>query len=229
MLAAATLAEAEAPTVCRHTDAQNADHHVRREAILVRRGEVAPGGKGGDRRSTDKLSVGYAKRTAADLGVDERTVRRDLARGKNIAPDVLADVGGTTLASLVAEARAYAANIAPAQAAFDAADEAWVKSTDKVLDRALGAQRAQLEQAWSDHVDRFLSIAEKILTLPATTPDALWRHVRTYAELLDPIVGEQDYDTALQRLPKESLLTIIDRLINEHAGVVSLRARRSGL
>lgn len=79
------------------TDAQRADHHVRREAILVRRGEVAPGGKGGDRRSTDKLSVGYAKKAAADLGVDERTVRRDLARGKNIAPDVLAEVSGTKL------------------------------------------------------------------------------------------------------------------------------------
>jgi len=68
------------------TDAQRADHHVRREAILIRMGEVATGGKGGDRRSTDKLSVGYATRTAADLGVDERTVRRDLRRGKNIAP-----------------------------------------------------------------------------------------------------------------------------------------------
>lgn len=79
------------------TDAQRAEHHVRREEILVRKGEVAKGGKGGDRRSTDKLSVGYAKKAAADLGVDERTVRRDLARGKKIAPDVLAKVAGTDL------------------------------------------------------------------------------------------------------------------------------------
>jgi ParB-like chromosome segregation protein Spo0J len=79
------------------TDAQRADHHVRREAILVRMGEVAAGGKGGDRRSTDKLSVGYATKAAADLGVDERTVRRDLRRGKNIAPDVLAEVAGTDM------------------------------------------------------------------------------------------------------------------------------------
>lgn len=60
-------------------------------------GEVAAGGKGGDRRSTDKLSVGYATRAAADLGVDERTVRRDLRRGKNIAPEVLAEVAGTDM------------------------------------------------------------------------------------------------------------------------------------
>lgn len=79
------------------TDAQRADHHVRREAILIRRGEVAAGGRGGDRRSTDKLSVGYATTAAASLGVDERTIRRDLARGKKIAPEVLAEVSGTDL------------------------------------------------------------------------------------------------------------------------------------
>lgn len=79
------------------TDAQRADHHVRREVILVRRGEVARGGKGGDRRSTDKLSVGYATKTASDLGVDGRTIRRDLRRGKNIDADVLAEVAGTDM------------------------------------------------------------------------------------------------------------------------------------
>lgn len=35
--------------------------------------------------------------TATDLGVDERTIRRDLARGKKIDPDVLAEVSGTDL------------------------------------------------------------------------------------------------------------------------------------
>ena len=39
----------------------------------------------------------YAKQAAETLGVDERTVRRDLARGKNITPDVLAEVAGTAL------------------------------------------------------------------------------------------------------------------------------------
>lgn len=75
------------------SDAQRADHHVRREAILVRRGQVSKG-RGGDQ--TDKLSVrSYATTAAADLGVDERTIRRDLRRGKNIDPDVLAQVAGT--------------------------------------------------------------------------------------------------------------------------------------
>ena len=69
-----------------NTDAQRADHHVRREAILVRMGEVQT--NGGDRKS-DGQNVrlkSYAKQSAEQLGVDERTVRRDLRRGKNIAP-----------------------------------------------------------------------------------------------------------------------------------------------
>jgi len=77
------------------TDAQRADHHTRREAILIRRGEArettAHSG-----RNADKLSA-YSKKAAADLGVDERTIRRDLARGKKIEPDVLAEVSGTSL------------------------------------------------------------------------------------------------------------------------------------
>lgn len=47
-------------------------------------------------RNADKLSA-YSKQAAASLGVDERTVRRDLARGKNIAPDILSEVAGTDL------------------------------------------------------------------------------------------------------------------------------------
>lgn len=77
------------------TDAQRADHHVRREAILVRKGLVSVGSRGGDRRSNDKLS--YGTQTAAALGVDKRTVQRDLARGKNISPEILAEVTGTDL------------------------------------------------------------------------------------------------------------------------------------
>jgi predicted DNA-binding protein (UPF0251 family) len=80
------------------TDAQRADHHVRREEILVRRGEVSAPGQGGNRRSNDNLSLGsYASQAADSLGVNRRTVERDLKRGKNIAPDVLADVAGTDL------------------------------------------------------------------------------------------------------------------------------------
>ena len=79
------------------TDAQRADHHVRRETILVRMGEVKT--STGPNKVTDKLSAtrSYATRAAADLGVDERTVRRDLRRGKNISPDVLADIAGTDM------------------------------------------------------------------------------------------------------------------------------------
>lgn len=79
------------------TDAQRADHHTRREAILIRRGEVRP--HGGDRKSNGQNVhlKSYAEKTAEDLGVDGRTVRRDLARGKKIEPDVLAEVSGTSL------------------------------------------------------------------------------------------------------------------------------------
>lgn len=78
------------------TDAQRADHHVRREAILIKRGEVKDAPKGGRPGNLDKLSK-YSAQAAADLGVDERTIRRDLARGKKIAPEVLAEVSGTDL------------------------------------------------------------------------------------------------------------------------------------
>lgn len=78
------------------TDAQRADHHVRREEILKRKGLVKDAPKGGRPKNSDKLSA-YSAKAAADLGVDERTVRRDLARGKKIAPDVLSEVAGTEL------------------------------------------------------------------------------------------------------------------------------------
>lgn len=78
------------------TDAQRADHHVRREAILVRMGEVSThGGKRG--QDAKSASCSYADRAAADLGVSKRTVQQDLRRGKNIAPDVLAEVAGTDM------------------------------------------------------------------------------------------------------------------------------------
>lgn len=77
------------------SDAQRAEHHARREAILKRRGDVRAG-PGQPKKNSDKLSS-YSARAAADLGVDERTVQRDLARGKKIDPEVLAEVTGTDL------------------------------------------------------------------------------------------------------------------------------------
>ncbi|MFO0531032.1 MAG: hypothetical protein ACK5XY_03745 [Brevundimonas sp.] len=63
---------------------------MRREEILIRKGVTRRTSRHSG-RNADNLSA-YSKKAAADLGVDERTVRRDLARGKKIAPDVLAEV-----------------------------------------------------------------------------------------------------------------------------------------
>lgn len=63
------------------SDAQRADHHKRREAILVKRGLVKDAPKGGRPGNGDKLSS-YAAQAAAALGVHERTVQQDLQPGK---------------------------------------------------------------------------------------------------------------------------------------------------
>jgi len=49
--------------------------------------------KTGPNKVSDNLSS-YSDRAASDLGVDKRTVQRDLRRGKNIDADVLAEVSG---------------------------------------------------------------------------------------------------------------------------------------
>lgn len=77
------------------SDAQRADHHVRREEILKRKGLVSKG-RGGDQSEKSSLRS-YASQASETLGVTKRTVEKDLARGKNIAPDVLAEVAGTDL------------------------------------------------------------------------------------------------------------------------------------
>ena len=76
------------------TDAQRADHHVRREEILKRKGLVHAGQ--GRPKKGDKLSS-YSEQAAEAFGVDQRTVKRDLRRGKNISPEVMAEVAGTAL------------------------------------------------------------------------------------------------------------------------------------
>ncbi len=72
-----------------------ADHHVRREEILKRKGLVSKG-RGGDQSEKSSLRS-YAAQASETLGVTKRTVEKDLARGKNITPDVLAEVAGTDL------------------------------------------------------------------------------------------------------------------------------------
>lgn len=79
------------------TDAQRADHHKRRAAILEKKKLVRP--HGGDRKSsrqnTDLKS--YAAQAAETLGVHPDTVRRDMKRARDITSDVLAEVTGTAL------------------------------------------------------------------------------------------------------------------------------------
>lgn len=79
------------------TDAQRAEHHVRREEILKRKGLVKDAPKGGrPGKNSDNLPT-YSAQAAARLGVHEDTVRRELKRGKNIDAGVLAEVSGTDL------------------------------------------------------------------------------------------------------------------------------------
>jgi len=77
------------------TDAQRADHHARRRRILIGKGLVHDE-IGGRAKKGDKLSS-YSDEAAAALGVDKRTVQRDLSRGSKITPDVMAEVTGTAL------------------------------------------------------------------------------------------------------------------------------------
>ena len=77
------------------TDAQRADHHVRREEILKRKGLVSDG-PGRPKKNSEKSSS-YSQQASETLGVSKRTVEKDLARGKNITPDVLAAVSGSDL------------------------------------------------------------------------------------------------------------------------------------
>lgn len=78
------------------SDAQRADHHVRRMRILIDKGLVKDAPKGGRPRNGEK-SASYSEQASASLGVSKRTVQVDLQRGKNITPDVLAEVAGTPL------------------------------------------------------------------------------------------------------------------------------------
>jgi hypothetical protein len=77
------------------TDAQRADHHARREEILKRKGLVSSGP--GRKNSENSSQLAYARQAAETLGISKRTVEKDLARGKKVAPEVLAEVTGSDL------------------------------------------------------------------------------------------------------------------------------------
>lgn len=53
-------------------------------------------GRGGDQSEKSSLRS-YASQASETLGVTKRTVEKDLARGKKISPDVLAEVAGAEL------------------------------------------------------------------------------------------------------------------------------------
>lgn len=59
-------------------------------------GEAKDAPKGG-RPKNGADSASYSEQAAASLGVSKRTVQQDLRRGKNIAPDVLAEIAGTDM------------------------------------------------------------------------------------------------------------------------------------
>ena len=78
------------------TPSQRASAHARREEIMVGLGLAKTHG-GVRGQVANSATCSYAKQTADALGVSARTVRQDLQRGKNIDPDVLAEVSGTDL------------------------------------------------------------------------------------------------------------------------------------
>ncbi len=68
---------------------------------MVQLGLVSEPGRGGRRGNQHEpmadSAIAYSRQAADSLGVSERTLRQDLARGKKIAPEVMAEVEGTRL------------------------------------------------------------------------------------------------------------------------------------
>lgn len=79
------------------SEAQRADHHVRRRRILVAKGLVF--GRGGDRKSNSQPAhlKSYSEEAASATGASKGAVMRDIGRGERIDPDVLKAVMGTDL------------------------------------------------------------------------------------------------------------------------------------
>lgn len=76
------------------TYAQRADHHIRRQRILVAKGLVHAA-SGRPERGVNKKP--YAEEAAQALGVSKAQIKRHLYHGKNIDPAVLAAVAGSDL------------------------------------------------------------------------------------------------------------------------------------
>lgn len=115
------------------------------------------------------------------------------------------------IASVVRVANSLALDIKPAHDAFNEADAAWV-ATKGEGEAQLGARRKALEETWWKALDRFSAYAELLFDLPASTAAEREQIVRAYADLVAPVVGDQDSDNPLECLPKENLLQVISYL-----------------
>lgn len=147
------------------TEAQRATWHREREAILVEMGVVkATTANTGRAKNDDKLSS-YTASTAKALGVDKRTVQRDLSRGKKIAPAIMAEVSGTDLdkgvvldqlaAVTVAEQPRVLAEIREARATRPLAKPP-VKAADVIEDQLIALMNAW-NKAGPEARERFLA------------------------------------------------------------------------
>jgi N6-adenosine-specific RNA methylase IME4 len=69
------------------TELEKGEHVARRKAVYERLHPAAPSGRGGDRRSTETVSVdSFTADTAAKTGISERTVRLDVQVGSMPEP-----------------------------------------------------------------------------------------------------------------------------------------------
>lgn len=133
------------------TDAQRADHHARRERILIAKGVVRPNGRP---NSANSAKLSYADQAASSLGVSRRTVAQELARGKKIDPDVLKgadDLNGSQLDELARTPRedqaAKAAEIRERQES-----EKLNRYADKAVARSSAEEAAEIVHANLDLV-----------------------------------------------------------------------------
>ena len=130
------------------TDAQRADHHVRREEILKRKGLVRPRGR--PEKDAKSAPLSYADQAAASLGVSKRTVQQDLARGKKIEPAVLAQVAGTDLDK----------GVVLDELARTPAEEQRAKLAEITLRRQEAERIRKDAEATNRHTDRAIALTE---------------------------------------------------------------------
>jgi hypothetical protein len=81
-----------------YTPAQEARALARRKQLYLKRHPETAASQNAAKKTTDNLSaVPFAKATADATGKDERTIRRDTARGEALGEDDLTSIAGTSL------------------------------------------------------------------------------------------------------------------------------------